>query len=149
MQKLPDKLSELIRVGLEDVRKAEDAADTYVVDMGSWHDPPGCRRSSHSTRCSVCMAGAVMAFHLGVPADEEKMPRSFGDDSRIRSQLRALDHCVWGGVGQALEEIGAIDNRDDLPEQFRGVVISDYDSHPKMWHAELNKLADALEAAGY
>lgn len=51
---LPDKPSELIRIGVRDLRAC--AADAnYVVDLDVWHRP------DRQGRCLVGLAGAVMA----------------------------------------------------------------------------------------
>ncbi len=50
---LPDKLSELILVALEDLEACE-ADPKYKINMDVWYEPKG-------KRCHVCFAGAVMA----------------------------------------------------------------------------------------
>jgi hypothetical protein len=60
VSKLPDTLSGLLRVAVEDAKKCE-ADPRYELDMGVWHTP-----KDGADVCLVCMAGAVMAQRLEV-----------------------------------------------------------------------------------
>lgn len=63
MNKLPNKLSDLLRLAVRDAQACE-ADPKYKLEMETWHCP------SHDGRvCFVCMAGAVMAKTQGIPAE--------------------------------------------------------------------------------
>lgn len=77
---LPNKLSDVIMVALEDLVKAE-RSKRYKVNMDHWHAPNG--------KCSVCFAGAVMAKCDGVRPSEYIGPSDFS--GRSERALRALN----------------------------------------------------------
>jgi len=60
MNTLPNKLSDLVELALSDLEKAEKSPD-YAINMEEWHNP-----NSETGTCSVCLAGSVLAFSLGV-----------------------------------------------------------------------------------
>jgi hypothetical protein len=89
---LPDTLSGLLRVAVRDARLVQkDPA--YRLDMGTWHSPTG------NERCSVCLAGAVMAKTLERPADENAVPCDF--DGVLAQKLRLIDDMRCGSVMRA------------------------------------------------
>src|SRR4051812_17274748 len=72
---LPMKMSKLIGIALADLKKAEKQSNKYAIDMSDWYNPKAqleCRTlngalvAKHAI-CSVCFAGAVMAFSLPKP----------------------------------------------------------------------------------
>jgi len=65
---LPDKLSDIILIALEDLRKVE-RSKKYKVYMGVWHSPNGV--------CSVCFAGAVMSQCEGANSKNVVKPLQF------------------------------------------------------------------------
>lgn len=87
MTALPSKLSALLRIAVEDAQKCE-ADPRYVLDMGSWHEA-----GIEEGRCSVCMAGAVMAQHLGADPSESLTTSHFDADCEL---LEAVD-CMRTG----------------------------------------------------
>lgn len=100
-KKLPDKLSDLIRVAVADMRKvAKNPA--YVLDAYTWHEPREADDGSLGP-CLVCMAGAVMAGTLGSDPEE---PLSTGDFEEYESnRLDALDDVRTGHCLEALIRI--------------------------------------------
>lgn len=95
MNKLPDKLSALILVALTDLTKAERSPN-YVIEMKDWHRP-----NSH---CSVCFAGAVMAFSLKCDPKKFVNPEDLG--KRTARKLFALDDARLGYFEAATQELG-------------------------------------------
>lgn len=53
---LPTQPSKLIRLALRDLAKCEAQPDKFKIDMSNWF--------TVNSRCSVCLAGAVMAQRL-------------------------------------------------------------------------------------
>lgn len=89
--KLPRRFSTLILHALKDLRKAE-RSPKYKVDMTNWHMP-----NSH---CSVCFAGAVMAFSLKLdPKTEVDRIRGLKlqfKDTSLTKKFLALDRVRQG-----------------------------------------------------
>lgn len=137
---LPDVPSELIRVALGDLAKAE-ADDRYAIDMGTWH-------SVGDDTCEVCLAGAVMAMSLGTDPriGGGRYPTSF--DNKTRDRLMALNCFRLGEVYEGLHEMmGA--NFDvlatGLPHAFE---MPEYENSPGKFKIALEVLAHMLENAG-
>lgn len=121
---LPDKLSELILVALEDLEKAEKHPD-YHVDMGLWHCPNG--------RCSVCFAGSVMAFGLGVSHNSRAYPSDFSP--QVGDKLSKLNYIRAGIV--------------PMPEgDFVDFGATEYERNPERWKTEMVLTAAALSQLG-
>lgn len=138
MTALPDKPSALLRLALADLRKVEALPEIYTVDMGTYHE-------SWDGRCNVCLAGAVMAGTLNIPADEDTLPCNLG--IVFAPKLHALDALRAGEVGGALARL-LLDKAVSygLPNS---VDIFPYSTaNPEPFHADLNQLATMLEAAG-
>jgi len=133
---LPDKPSELIRLALADL--ALCAADpNYAIDMGQWHMP------DHGV-CQVCLAGAVMAKSLNASRAAELYPEDFPEN---RQKIKSLDDFRDGRVCSALAYLG-----HDLSNWGHGArdrEITPYRTDPGAFMADMRKLADDLEAAGY
>lgn len=99
-KKLPEKLSELIEVALNDLDLCEKDP-RYKIDMWNWHRP-----NSH---CSVCFAGSVMAKTFGLGPDEHIMEERTGNNTfsaRDWNKFHALDHVRKGAWAWALSDIG-------------------------------------------
>lgn len=75
---LPDKPSELIRLALKDLRKTERQFWKYKIDMDIWHSG----KTSTLSRCSVCLAGAVMAQTLKTPISLRGGDNASGPNSK-------------------------------------------------------------------
>lgn len=143
-QKLPDRLSDLIRVALADLRKVEKSK-RYVVDMTRWHANE--ENEEGALRCHVCLAGAVMAKTLGIRADCNTNPDLIDPFSRdVRKKLLALDEVRKGNVSAALY---LLDPRASLPAVIDGwQEAPPYVHSSKAFHKYLGDLADQLQAAG-
>ena len=109
---LPDKLSDLLQVGLNDLAKCE-ADERYHIDMNVWHSvqerlppPEQCTTMMVEPveRCVVCMAGSVMGQSLGIPADISVMPQDMTVEvgPENAAKLAALDALRMGLVSSAL-----------------------------------------------
>lgn len=148
-QVLPNKLSELMVVALEDLAKTE-TSDRYIINMGHWHSPGW----GDGSQCAVCFAGSVMAMSLGV---RQSTSKDFSDfkDVGTRAKMLALNALRCGRVGVALwsmdvfpqertvDNYWSMDNTHALDRK-----VSDYDDDPCMWHRQMIELAADLAAAG-
>lgn len=132
---LPRKPSELIRIGLEDLEKAEQSPNC-VIEMGEWHTP------DDAGKCCLCLAGSVMRARLGVTDDRWADAYSMGENE---DQLVAINMLRIGSVGQAFKDLGL------PPDEGRPLdrTITEYEDSPTEFKREMNALAADLAAAGY
>lgn len=162
---LPNKLSELLIVDLDVLEKAEQDP-RYVVRMETWHTPyPDTVSTSFALgkqraaaplagRCGVCMAGAVMAFGLGIDINHKVTPNSFDEyglpsryttgEMTIVNKLMAINDLRVGNIEDAFIRLGL-----EHPKHFPKVVdIMDYRNKSTIMKAQLRELAADLAAAG-
>lgn len=109
---LPKKLSDCLELALKDLAQVERMKRTYTVSMYRWHEPNG--------KCTVCLAGSVMARTLERDPSDDCGPTSF-DDARTRDRLYALNFLRQGDIAYALGEIGRATER--LPDT---IAVTDY-----------------------
>ncbi len=101
--KLPNKLSELLRLAVRDAQAVE-ANPLYRLDMAVYHEPIANEDEETGERteyCAVCMAGAVMANTLGADPDCETGPSEFGETE----QLYAIDNLRSGDLDDAFASL--------------------------------------------
>ena len=90
-------LSRVLEVAILDLKKVR-RSKKYVVDFTEWHQPLAARGV-----CAVCLAGAVMARTLKVPAKTYAGPFSFF--AGVRDRLLALNEVRAGFVGSAIRRL--------------------------------------------
>ena len=134
MKKLPNKPSELIHLALEDLEKAE-RSPKYKINMDDWHSPIS------STRCEVCLAGAVMAGTMECDIGEFMGPSEFGQS---RAKLSSLEYFRLGEVATALIKLG-IKKPPQIQDNYK--IISYQASHKK-FKEDMMCLAFCLHGAG-
>lgn len=146
--KLPDTLSGLLRLAVEDSKLSEQQG--HELDMGTW-----CYKPEGGEKCIVCMAGAVMLQRLKpeyeVPG-EGHAPAMYSKDTRPK--LHAINDMREGQFLSAYRQIHSksalrSDSAYDVLDAVAGIVISaynDYD-HRAPWSTYL-KVANILEKAG-
>ena len=142
MSKLPDKPSELIRVALADLAKCE-ADPTYEIDMNVWHKGAAIPTDT----CLVCLAGAVMANSLRVAPTASVIPPAGGFESGDIGALFAIDSLRAGNVLAAVANLRLpMDAMNRVPRDE--VEICEYETDPSEFRADMETLADELEANG-
>jgi hypothetical protein len=134
MKKLPEKMSDLIDVALEDLAKVE-ASEKYIVEMGTWHEP-----GEPMEACEVCFAGGVMAMSLNADPEDLLSPDDFKLD--IANKLSALNELRMGDTQCAALELGI--DHGEFP--FRN--ITHYSDDPAGFVADTKQLAVDLREAG-
>lgn len=143
------KLSDLIIIALEDLRKCELMPKVYTIDMGTWHEP-----NSH---CAVCFAGAVMAQTLGVSPKNRTGP---GRYPTLHHAFMALDSTRAGFIGLALDYynvsrdaaelvVNLLCKRGFLMLDQHSVVVTTYADNKKLFKQQMKSIAKALRAHGY
>lgn len=155
---LPDKPSELLRLALADLRKAEKDP-RYAIDMDTWHDPfydveAKVHTDEPTAVCQVCLAGAVMAFSLGADPLVSVYPWELGHETDLRLELlnELREGCVKTAVAVYLKYSSDRDVTDAFC-QDKGlpsyVEMPEYDVYdPDPFHTAAGALADTLERAG-
>jgi len=137
---LPNKPSELIRLALIDLHRAENTPG-YIVKMYTWHE-----QDAELGRCVVCLAGSVMAMRLGSDINETVWPDSFGVETG--NKLAALDSFRKGRVREGFEDMDIEWEWDNsnIPAVF---PVEKYEYDPKLFKRDMNELANMLEREGY
>lgn len=104
MMTLPDKPHELLRLGIDTLKKYQDDPN-YNIKMTNWHNPVG-------SKCNICMAGAIMAEFLGATPDQYIGPGIYDEDTR--SKLYALHQFSQGFLFSGGRCLGTTINHDDV-----------------------------------
>ena len=130
LRPLPQKPSEWIRRGLEDLRKCE-ADDKYQIDMAYWHE-----HAPKDGVCVVCLAGSVMAKSLGVPITTDAGPWDMVPSHG--NALRALDEFRLGCVSAGLFKFGIEHDIEDFH-------VENYSVDPDAFHRDMTAIAEYLE----
>ena len=133
------KISQLVGLAIEDVANVKENP-AYVFNVGFWHVP------LHTGRCSVCIAGAVMAGTLESDPALAVYPTDFDSDTRDKLSLingmrkrEAWAHdlqYLFGMTPEQKEKTVGICNEFHNEELDAGDL--------KAWR----KLHEALQAAG-
>lgn len=140
MTTLPNKLSALIRVALDDLEKCENDG-RYRINMDIWHDPDPA-----ISVCYVCLAGAVMAQSLKLAPSKSRAPSMFPEN---QSKLYALNGIRSGHIYGPLLEMGVGVSPDSMPEKLRKFSVTSYSRSPTQFKSDLRALADELEQYGF
>ena len=90
-------LGQLLRLAYEDMEKIK-INNRYRFDVHLWHEITGEDEYEDRPRCSVCIAGAIMANTLGADPARCYTPREFG--GRTRDLLDAIDCIRLGGESE-------------------------------------------------
>ena len=153
--KLPTTPSRLIRLGLQNLQKAEES-DQFEVDMDEWLV---ARDTKHGVKCKGSFAGATMVHSLGASIDETKVPSHFSKVGERKPNdsdcLRAMELLAEGEVLRGFWDLAMTE--ETHPHLFKpgGGVIDEldirptwYEVQPDLFKYELRKLAKALEKHG-
>jgi hypothetical protein len=104
--KAPKKLSEAVAMALVDMAKVEKSAK-MCIDMSEWHRPAN---KTYQTKCSVCMAGAVMHYRgkLSVEENVAGVEQFSAPWCRV---FEALDEFREGLIDDSLITMGVSDKK--------------------------------------
>lgn len=150
-KKLPNRLSSLLRMAVEDAKICE-ATPGYTLRMGHWHTPDYSEKT-----CYVCLAGAVMAVEQQMPWGENIENSLAIPSSEIeRGKLRAIDHMRTGLMFGASECLLGTGSSLRLSKEETHVFFRTTDHIQKRlmtdlgrahWHTYI-EVASMLKAAG-
>lgn len=145
--RLPNKLSALIRVAVKDLIAVEKKPKVYKIHMGLWHVPATSGMYTGTRKCSVCLAGAVIAQTLKGSPKRDLVPRDYSD--KTSAKLRALNHIRQGAYFYALNAMG-ISGTDKQRREILAfpAIYSLYANDKKEFKRELLVIADRFEAIG-
>lgn len=147
----PDKLSDLIRLALGDLRKCEESPN-YRINMIYWH-----LNIPDESRCIVCLAGSVMAQTLQFQTSETfnaLIHQAYdGLDStahRWVAGMYALNAARQGWVADAMCWWLDCNEGDVIAEYARKYdhKVPYYSDDPIGFHDALTHIADLLSADG-
>jgi len=143
---LPEQLSELMRIALKDEAKAFRSTH-YKIDMDDWHTP-----LLGQGVCEVCLAGAVMAYELGMNPNMNASPGTFKDEG-LQRKLSALDEIRQGNIDYAIAIMKniAISEACDLLVLLGVPVAMEVCEHSRYrlyWRRDMFKIVRVLEKAG-
>lgn len=141
MIKLPDKPSEIMRLALADLRSCK-SDDTYKINMGTWHTP------LLNGRCSVCLAGAVMAKTLKADPWMPLTPGSYDEITKIKMLFldSIRNHCVshtWIRKFCQEADTSRLLEVEEFAERLLEVDTDNYS-----WAGDTHKIADKFEEVG-
>lgn len=151
--RLPKKASELIRLALKDLGRAEKSP-AHRINMNIYHangtaptyDAATCEINAGEP-CEVCLAGSVIAFSLKAPPHVTLNPESF--DKIIGAKLEALDCFRCGFVQSGLEAMGVPDRKaTKIANEIGNLHLTSYNMDPDAFKKGMLRLAAALERAG-
>ena len=132
-EKLPtDSLAKLIKLAIKDARGLSH--DIYTPHSDYWHN------AQEGFKCEICLAGAVIAGSLKVPASD-KCHGLGRFDRKTGNALDALDSARLGEWGLAYGALGQA--RREVDAQGYGLPIPD-PRHFDGWDA-FNLHLDSLE----
>lgn len=167
-KKLPNKLSALMRVALNDLAKVERSSQ-YEVDMDTW----GCVKDQQGRqsilkdgeyipviegvvkfsevpkhlKCEVCFEGAVMAKTLDCSLEDGFV--AFRHDHKVKNKMFALDYVRVGAVPAALYQIDVGLNKiRKYEDEYGNCLPSLYRLDPKQWRKDMWKIVRQLEKEG-
>ncbi len=141
MGRISKKPSRAISQALDDLRKVERSSK-YEVDMDIWHGGRDLDDEFGDRKCTVCLAGAVMAKTLKKPMDQDVVPENFNKE--VRKQLIGLNQFRIGLVTSGLRSFGIKKPTSTLDRD-----IEDYDIDRRQFYRDLRKLAIDLKKAGH
>ena len=117
---LPDKLSELVTLALDDAEKLKK--QVYNPSCGVWHQASG---HDSSGECFVCLGGMVMAGRLEANSQQTLNPSHFSKKTVIK--LSALESFRAGDLELALSNTGELDS-SGKPQRLGGIRLSKIDA---------------------
>lgn len=142
---LPDKLSDLITVAIRDLIKCMKQKDKYDINMDYWHVP---NANGYTSKCSVCLAGSVMAQTLGADITKNMDPDDFGVSS-LEEKLLALNDVRLGDISAALYCMHQEYNEEEIDKYERNLHIIDFYDDPAGFIEFMLEVSNDLKEMGY
>ncbi len=136
---LPNKLSALLRLAVQDAQKCEAMPETYQLDMHQWHEP-------YDDVCFVCMSGSIMAQTLMVSPENSLDYNDWDDDTS--KKLAAVNDMRVGLLRYAAARL-ELPADDGAFHAAEATIISGFDEEKgrASW-PDYDRAVSILEAAG-
>ncbi len=126
------KLSDILELALNDLKKVEADKKNFAVDMKD------LAYKNEDGKCAVCLAGSVLAQSCQIPAD-----KLMDDEVYLSDEENTLVEVVDSLRTGDLEEISYFTHRiSKLADRF----IPDYEDSPKEFRAAMKELIADLRA---
>ncbi len=148
--KLPKKLSALLRLSLDDLNKIKKTMQ-YSINMGHWHF-----KEFEDKPCLVCLAGSVMAQTFCVDITACTDPHYMWGENLISKNdyycLIAIDSLREGNICKAAASIDLSSQEDFIrcvtvqQDYVNGVI--DYSKDPVRWSCQMEDIYSKLVAVG-
>ena len=138
---LPDKLSELIELAVNDARKLD--RNKYVPYFGEYHEVD---LIAEPKICYICDAGAVIAGTL--QADPHVHVAAYDYTPNVGNKLKALDLARTGHYRQALAYLGMTDVGILTVPRSRYFAYRNWEEFDKHL-LQMKDVAQQLKALGY
>jgi hypothetical protein len=155
MTELPDTLSGLLELALNDLRKCE-SDPRFKINM--WRYYMIDTSEDVEQVCHVCLAGAVMAGTLGYtiadlqsdPLNDPSVKCLLPENTPFESKLMALDFLRRGHVGYAIAAMkhGAIKYVHNLTTVSHDRSVTPYEDDKCQWHEDMALLLKHLKEVG-
>ena len=150
MNELPDKLSDLILLAIEDGKKMLECKEIVPYDNYYWY--PHKYTSEYGTKCLACFAGAVIFGSLNGNTDKD-----FSLSSMLSSfdsaKLEALDYVRQGDYSSALVKINIYptsEMRIKLAELPTPLYVAFYGKKEfRIFLRSLGPIVQSLQDLGY
>ena len=146
---LPDTMHELLRIAIDDMLVVK-TQKKYVLNMGEWY------AINNDNRCSVCMAGSVMARRCKFDRTKDCLPSSFPRD--ISTKLSAINQMRCNWLSEAYTSVYGEEPIGDKEDVLLNApkISGWYSKHDpsenectfRQFVSELNKLHKYLAKAG-
>ena len=137
---LPDKLSDLLELALDDLETTEkDPA--YEINMLYWHE-----LDEVDNTCRVCLAGAVLAQTLEVPVSFNYL--RYRPEPDLEDKMDAINFVRLGFVDYALKALNRASFYEVGKDRWR-IEVPQYYIDPKRFKKTLRNLVPELRAKGY
>lgn len=129
---VPTKQWQMLELGLADLAQVE-ANPAYSIDMARWHQPV---YGNDVVKCSVCLAGAVMAGACETPIDVLPALEEYPEEwQHVFCRLDVL-RCGW-----YRDESG--DHSEYITTD--GFDVAPYIDNPAFWRTQMIELMNFLK----
>lgn len=132
------KPSVLLKDALHALGECERSKN-YVINMQIWHVP----NYTHAGKCTVCLAGSVMAERLHQNKNLVASPLEF--PYQVESKLHALNSLRDGDIDDSFAYLGLSIRDYQIPKR---IEVTDYSVSPKEWREDMELIVEILEDEG-
>ena len=150
-KKLPQKLSDILELALEDLNQVERDPN-YYVSMGVWHTPSTVGFGDKEREvCMVCLAGSLLAKSVKIPL--QITYTEMDTDRYVQNNMRAIDNARVGDFQNALYSMGvSAENVSKFEKKFYSQIktpLVEYERDSKEFKKNMKEAIEFLREEGY